>query len=78
MTAIDFLIEKLQVTRDWQRVINEANQSNTSVTDVIYMAKQIEKRQIKDAFYDGKHQHNNWEEGPNQYYTEMYGGNNGK
>ena len=77
MTAIDFLIEKLQVTRDWQRVINEANQSNTSVTDVIYMAKQIEKRQIEDAFWDGGA---NWdsEKTAEQHYNETYGGNNGE
>jgi hypothetical protein len=42
-TAVDWLIEQLQKTRDWQRVINEANESSSSVRDVIKEAKEIEK-----------------------------------
>jgi hypothetical protein len=42
-TAVDWLIEQLQKTRDWQRVINEVNQSGSSVRDVIKEAKEIEK-----------------------------------
>jgi hypothetical protein len=42
-TAVEWLIEQLQKTRDWQRVINEANQSSTSVRDVIKEAKEMEK-----------------------------------
>jgi hypothetical protein len=44
-TAVEWLIEQLQKTRDWQRVINEANQSSTSVRDVIKEAKEMEKKQ---------------------------------
>ena len=42
-TAVGWLIEQLQKTRDWQRVINEANESGTSTRDVIAEAKEMEK-----------------------------------
>jgi UDP-glucose 4-epimerase len=45
-TAVDWLISQLQQTRDYQRVINEANESGTSVRDVIDEAKEMEKEQI--------------------------------
>jgi hypothetical protein len=45
-TAVDWLISQLQKTRDYQRVINEANESGTSVRDVIDEAKEMEKEQI--------------------------------
>ena len=48
-TALGWLIEQLQKTRDYQRVINEANQSSTSVRDVIEQAKEMEKEQIVNA-----------------------------
>jgi hypothetical protein len=48
-TAVEWLIEQLQKTRDYQRVINEANQSGSSVRDVIREAKEMEKKQIIDA-----------------------------
>jgi transcription elongation GreA/GreB family factor len=44
-TAVEWLISQLQQTRDYQRVINEANQSGTSVRDVINQAKEMEKEQ---------------------------------
>jgi hypothetical protein len=44
-TAVEWLIEQLQKTRDYQRVINEANESSTSVRDVIEQAKEMEKEQ---------------------------------
>jgi hypothetical protein len=44
-TAVEWLINELQKTRDWQRVINEANQSGSSVRDVIKEAKEMEKEQ---------------------------------
>jgi len=50
-TALGWLIEQLQKTRDWQRVINEANQSSTSVRDVIDEAKEMEKDQMIDFAY---------------------------
>jgi hypothetical protein len=47
-TAVDWLIEQLQKTRDYQRVINEANESSSSVRDIIDEAKEIEKKQNKN------------------------------
>ncbi len=47
-TAVDWLISQLQKTRDWQRVINEANQSSTSTRDVIAEAKEMQKERMID------------------------------
>ncbi len=47
-TAVDWLISQLQKTRDYQRVINEANESSSSVSDVINQAKEMEKEQMID------------------------------
>jgi undecaprenyl pyrophosphate synthase len=44
-TAVEWFIGQLQQTRDWQRVINEANQSSTSVRNVIEQAKEMNKEQ---------------------------------
>jgi hypothetical protein len=41
--AVEWLVGQLQKTRDWQRVINEANESSSSVRDVIEQAKEMEK-----------------------------------
>jgi hypothetical protein len=73
-TAVEWLIEQLQKTRDYQRVINEANQSSTSVRDVIDEAKEMEKQQIVDGIdYFKKRPYTDIE--PKQYYNETYGGN---
>jgi aspartate ammonia-lyase len=53
-TAVEWLINELQKTRDYQRVINEANQSSTSIRDVIKEAKEMEKEQIIEAFKHGE------------------------
>jgi hypothetical protein len=76
MTAVEWLVEQLQKTRDYQRVINEANQSSTSTRDVIKEAKEMEKEQIKEAYFIGGHQmKNNKYIGMHDYYNETYGGN---
>jgi hypothetical protein len=69
-TAVEWLMEQLQKTRDWQRVINEANQSTTSVRNVLQQAKEMEKEQIIIAWVGGKGFLN-----AEQYYNETYGGN---
>jgi predicted transcriptional regulator len=48
-TAVEWLISQLHKTRDYQRVINEANQSGSLVRDVIKEAKEMEKEQIINA-----------------------------
>jgi aspartate ammonia-lyase len=78
-TAVEWLIEQLQKTRDYQRVINEVNQSGSSVRDVIDEAKEMEKQQIKSAFNIGElmahdYFYGNYECAEN-YYNETYGGN---
>jgi hypothetical protein len=81
-TAVDWLIEQLQKTRDWQRVINEANESSSSVRNVIKEAKEMDREQKKHAYDWGETNgadecngdgatHENFE----QYYQETYGGN---
>ena len=81
-TAVDWFIQQLQQTRDFQRVINEANQSSTYVRSVIQQAKEMEKEQKKHAYDWGETNgadecngdgatHENFE----QYYQETYGGN---
>ena len=71
-TAVEWLVEQLQLTRDFQRVINEVNQSSTSVRDVLEEAKEMEKEQIITAWMatDNELQRIAAE----QYYNETYGG----
>lgn len=78
-TSVEWLVDKLQHTRDWQRVINEANQSGTAVRDVIAEAKEMDKKQSENDWWAG------FDEGVsgnmvhpsedcNGYYNETYGG----
>jgi len=80
-TAFDWLISQLQKTRNYQRVINEANESGSTVMDVIEQAKEMEKEQIETAWDDGNILGRNGlvEEEYNtgsQYYKQTYGGKN--
>jgi hypothetical protein len=52
-TAVEWLINELHKTRDYQRVINEANQSGSSVRDVIKQSKEMENGQIIEAYQHG-------------------------
>jgi len=73
-TAVEWLIEQLQKTRDWQRVINEANQSGSSVRDVIKQAKEMEKEQIVEAYRLGHIFHDsNDSNSAQEYYDTEYG-----
>jgi len=83
-TAVEWLVNQLQQTRNWQRVINEVNQSTTSVRDVIKQAKEMHKQEIINAYRDGRSDqqsekpsrfYNRWAE---LYYNEQYGGKDGK
>ena len=77
-TAVEWLEEQLQKTRDWQRVINEANQSTTSVRNVLQQAKEIEKEQIKIAYYNGTTDQIKTKDEllleAEHYYNESFGG----
>mgnify|MGYP006265197119 CR=1 FL=1 len=76
-TAVEWLVSQLQQTRDWQRVMNEANQSSTAIRNVIEQAKEMEKEQIIVAFnigeFEGFLKKN--ERNGSDYYNETYGGN---
>ena len=74
-TAVEWLINELQKTRDYQRVINEANQSSSSVRDVIKQALQMEKEQHENTWDDSFLFKDDWEMKFEQYYQETYGGN---
>jgi len=73
------LINETSKTRDYQRVINEVNQSSTSVRDLIAEAKEMEKEQMIDAHIEGQrvfdnYQHTQWTtDQAEQYYKETYG-----
>jgi hypothetical protein len=73
-TALEWLISQLQKTRDYQRVINEANQSSTSVRDVIKQAKEMEKERMIDFAYDFSDELIRRGDLINAY-NETYGGN---
>ena len=73
------MINETSKTRDYQRVINEVNQSSTSVRDLIAEAKEMEKEQMIDAHIEGQrvfdnYQHTQWTtDQAEQYYKETYG-----
>jgi hypothetical protein len=75
-TAVEWLISQLQQTRDWQRVINEANQSSTSVRNVLAQAKEMEKEQKADTWNNAINavEKDKWESFE-QFYEQTYGGN---
>jgi hypothetical protein len=75
LTPLEWFISQLQQTRDWQRVINEANQSTTSVRNVLQQAKEMEKEQIIDVYWDGGQDIPLHINTCIQYYNETYGGN---
>lgn len=70
-TAVEWLVFQLQQTRDWQRVINEVNQSSSMVRDVVAEAKEMEKEQIINAF---EHVDFNLDDGLH-YYEQTYESN---
>jgi uncharacterized coiled-coil protein SlyX len=53
-TSVKWLVEQLQKTRDWQRVINEVNQSSTSVRNVIEQAEEMEGYRLTQRFEEGR------------------------
>ncbi|MFN9519205.1 MAG: hypothetical protein ACK574_05655 [Bacteroidota bacterium] len=77
-TAVDWLISQLQKTRNYQRVINEANESGSSVMDVIEQANKMFEQQIMDSHLMGLIHPLEMEatKQAEQYYNETY--NNGK
>jgi hypothetical protein len=77
-TAVDWLISQLQKTRNYQRVINEANESGSSVMDVIEQANKMFEQQIMDSHLMGLIHPLEMEatKQAEQYYNKTYGGKN--
>jgi hypothetical protein len=75
MTAVEWLVKYLS-----ERGYIQAPSFGHSIIDkAINQAKQMEKEQIKDAYFIGGHDiKNNRYRGMHEYYNETYGGNNGK
>jgi|LakMenE01Jun11ns_1017448.scaffolds.fasta_scaffold8104966_1 hypothetical protein len=76
-TAVEWLAKEL-TSLSWDYLTGSVDNKtyNLKHTEILNQAKEMEKQQIKDAFYDGKNLYNNWEDGSNQYYNETYGKNN--
>jgi hypothetical protein len=73
--SVQWFLEQLQKTRDWQRVINEANQSTTSVRNVLQQAKEMEKERIINAWKAGDGKYDKVADKlAEQYYEQTYGG----
>lgn len=53
-TSVDWLIEQLQRSKDFQRVLNEVSQMSSAKIDLLNQAKEMEKQQIEDAFKKGQ------------------------
>ncbi len=65
-TAVEWLVEKLQ---------ESGIPLMTDEFEMIQQAKQMEKEQIKDAYFIGGHNmKNNRYKGMHEYYNETYGG----
>jgi len=73
-TAVEWLINELSKTRDYQRVINEINQKSTSVRDIIAEAKEMEKQQHKVSYWESLMSHFQTFE---HYWDGTYRNNNG-
>ena len=54
-TAVEWLISKLQQSKDWQRVLNEVSQMSTVQFNLLDQAKAMEREQRFEDFKQGFH-----------------------
>lgn len=54
-TAVEWLISKLQQSKDWQRVLNEVSQMSTVQFNLLEQAKKMENEQRFEDFKQGFH-----------------------
>ncbi len=47
-TAVEWLLEHLRKSKDWQRVLNEVSQMSSAKINLLEQAKAMEKQQIID------------------------------
>jgi len=75
-TAVEWLVDKLQKSKDWHRLLNEVSQMSTAKIDLINEAKEMEKKQIMDAYYQIGKDHQDMifpiEKNAEQYYKETF------
>ena len=69
-TAVEWLISKLQQSKDWQRVLNEVSQMSTVQFNLLDQAKAMEKEQIQDAYKFGLS--DEYVIGSERYYNETF------
>ena len=87
-SSVEWLINQLQKSKDWHRVLNEISQMSSARVDIIEQAKEMRKDEIKNAQMDMFIHLNNLpygleylekrqsaEDFSQQYYNETYGGN---
>ena len=81
-TAVQWFIEQLEQKGDASENVSIRRvQISIDVSDYLELkrqAKQMEKKQIEDAWEDGVRSDNGFFETFEQYYKEQYGGKNGK
>jgi len=70
-TAVEWLISKLQQSKDWQRVLNEVSQMSTVQFNLLDQAKAMEKEQIIDAWDNGC-EDDGIIDNAEQYYNETF------
>jgi hypothetical protein len=68
MTAVEWLYQEIT-----KKSVN--NQSH-NVLGILKQAKEMEKKQIIDAYDDGNYAYGMGIKEPEQYYNEIYGGEN--
>jgi len=54
LTTIEWLIDQLRNTREFQAMINSINANSSITKNVLEEAFEMEKKQIQDAYIDGK------------------------
>jgi hypothetical protein len=77
-SSVEWLIDQLQKSKDWHRVLNEVSQMSTAKIDIIEQAKAMHKEEIIDAYIecwmnDGGNGFHKVKEAE-QYYNETFGG----
>lgn len=76
-SSIEWLVNQLQKSKDWQRVLNEVSQMSTARIDIIAQAKAMHKEEIIEAGSD--HCYPTCELAKfeaEEYYNEKFGGDN--
>jgi len=52
-SSVEWLINQLQKSKDWHRVLNEISQMSSARVDIIEQAKAMHKDETKDAYNQG-------------------------